>query len=182
MILNARQNSFLFLFPPDFFNAEIKEKYKKYYQSLILPYDSIEEFMTSTIQSIEFPSWSMTLPQQTRIGGKKQEYKSALPVEDYFKREFTLTFKLTDSYLNYFIFLENAFKFMNFDNKTQTYSPMRLCLLNNEGYLVSSLIFKNPIIKGMNGLNLSYSSATPDFKTFQANFQYLDSDIELDFD
>lgn len=182
MILNARQNSFLFLFPPDFFHNEIKEKYKQYYQSLILPYDSIEEFMLSTIQQIEFPSWQMQLPQQTRILGKRQEYKSALPIADYFKREFKITFKLTDSYLNYFIFLENSLKFLDFENKEQTFGPMRLCLLNNEGYLVSSVIFNRPILKGMTGMNLSYSSATPDFKTFSVDFQYFDFDIELDFE
>jgi hypothetical protein len=181
MLLNARQNSFVFSFPPDFFAQEIKDKYKKYYQSLILPYDTINEFMSATIQSIDFPGWQMDPSVQTRLFGKKQEMRDATQVVDLFTREFTLTFKLTDAYLNYFIFLENSLKYLDFSSKTPTFSPMRLSLLDNEGYLVSSIIFKRPVLKSQDGFKLSYSSATPDFTTFTAKFVYFDFDIELDF-
>lgn len=182
MLLNVRQNGFIFNFPPDFFAPAIKEKYKKYYQSLIMPYDTIDEFMSATIQSIDFPGWTMDPATQTRLFGKQQEYKSSKQVVDLFTREFTLTFKLTDAYLNYFIFLENSLKYLDFSNKSQpTFSPMRLSLLDNEGYLVSSIIFKRPILKSQDGFKLSYSSSTPDFTTFTAKFVYFDFDIELDF-
>jgi hypothetical protein len=137
--------------------------------------------MSATIQSVDFPGWTMDPVTQTRLFGKKQEYKDSTQVVDLFTREFTLTFKLTDAYLNYFIFLENSLKYLDFSNKTQTFSPMRLSLLDNEGYLVSSVIFKRPILKSQDGFKLSYSSATPDFATFTAKFVYFDFDIELDF-
>lgn len=182
MLLNVRQNGFIFSFPPDYFAPEIKEKYKKYYQSLILPYDTINDFMSATIQSIDFPGWQMEPTVQTRLFGKKQEYKNSTQVVDLFTREFTVTFKLTDAYLNYFIFLENSLKYLDFSNRDQpTFSPMRLSLLDNEGYLVSSIIFKRPVLKSQEGFKLSYSSATPDFRTFTAKFAYFDFDIELDF-
>lgn len=182
MLLNVRQNGFLFSFPPDFFSDEIKEKYKKYYQSLILPYDTITDFMSSTIQSIDFPGWNMDTVSQTRLLGKKQEYKNATQLVDLFSREFTLTFKMTDAYLNYFIFLENGLRFLDFSNPQQTFSPMRLSLLDNEGYMVSSIVFKRPILKSQDGIKLSYSSSTPNFSTFTAKFSYFDFDIALDFD
>jgi hypothetical protein len=182
MILNARNNSFAFFFPPDFFADEIKEKYRKYYQSLILPYDTIDDFMSSTVQQIDFPGWSMEPAQQVRTLGKRQEYKNSTPIEDLFKREFTVTFKMTDAFMNYWIFLDNALNFLDFDNREKTMSPMRLSFLNNEGYLVTSVIFKNPILKGQEGIKLSYSSVTPEFRTFTATFQYFYFDIEIDFD
>jgi len=181
MLLNVRQNGFIITFPPTYFSNKVKEKYKKYYQSLILPYDTIEDFMSSTIQSIDFPGWTMTLAQQTRPLGKRQEYKSSIPVIDNFTREFTITFKMTDAYLNYFIFLENSLEFLDFDNKKQVYDPIRLSLMDNQGYLVASIIFVDPLLKGQDGFKLSYSSNTPDFKTFQAKFQYFKFDVELDF-
>lgn len=181
MILNSRNNSFIFFFPPTFFSEKIKKKYEKYYKSLVLPYDTIEDFMSSTIQQIEFPSWSMNLIEQTRVLGKRQNYKNSVPIVDLFKREFTITFKLSDAYLNYFIFLENSLEFLNFNNDEESMSPMRLSLLSNDGYLVASIIFKNPILKSQDGIKLSYSSVTPDFKTFNASFMYFDFDIEVDF-
>lgn len=182
MLLNVRQNGFILSFPPDYFNDRVQEKYKKYYQSLILPYDTISDFMSSTIQTIDFPGWQMTQVQQTRLLGKKQEYKTSIPVIDNFTREFTITFKMTDAYLNYFIFLENSLDFIDLDNKQQTFSPIRLSLLDNQGYLVASIIFKRPILKSQDGFKLSYSSGVPDMKIFQAKYSYLDFDIELDFD
>jgi hypothetical protein len=181
MLLNVRQNGFIFNFPPDFFAPEIKEKYKKYYQSLILPYDTIDEFMSATVQSIDFPGWTMDPVTQTRLFGKKQDYKNSTQVVDLFTREFTITFKLTDAYLNYFIFLENSLKFLDFSNKTQTFDPMRLTLLDNDDYMVGSIVFKRPILKKQDGFKLSYSTAAPEMKTFTASFGYFDFDIELDF-
>jgi hypothetical protein len=181
MILNARQNGFVFFFPPDYFSDAVKEKYKKYYQSLVLPYDTIEDFMSSTIQSIEFPGWAITPVAQTRTLGKRQEYKSSVQVVDTFTRKFTLTFKMTDSYLNYFIFLDNALNFLDFSNKKQTFSPMSLSMLNNEGYLVSTLVFKEPLLISQDSVKLSYSAAAPDFKTFTATYQYFDFSIDTTF-
>lgn len=184
MLLNVRQNGFIFSFPPDFFNQQVQEKYKKYYQSLILPYDSINDFMSSTIQSMEFPGWAMDTVTQARLFGKKQDFKNAVQVPDLFTREFSITFKLTDAYLNYFIFLENSLNYLNFENNKTfpTFSPMRLSLLDNQGYLVASIIFNRPILKSQEGFKLSYSSGNPEFKTFTAKFAYFDFDVELDFD
>jgi len=181
MLLNVRQNGFVLLFPPDFFSPAIMEKYKSYYQSLILPYDKVEDFMSSTIQSINFPGWRMSPAQQTRIYGKKQDFKNSVPIADDFERELTVTFKLTDAYLNYFIFLENALSYLDFNNKVQTFSPIRLVLMDNQGYSVASVIFNKPILKEQDGFRLSYSANTPEFKTFQAKFTYFDLKFEVDF-
>jgi len=181
MLLNARQNGFIFSFPPDYFTDRVKEKYKKYYQSLILPYDSINDFMSATIQSIDFPGWQMAEATQIRLLGKKQDFKNSVQVPDLFSREFSITFKMTDAYLNYFIFLENSLDFLDFENKAQTFPPMRLSLLDNQGYLVASIIFNKPILKSQEGFKLSYSSGTPDFKVFTAKFVYFNFDVELDF-
>ncbi len=181
MILNVRNNSFVFLFPENFFTDSIKEKYKDYYQSLILPYDTIDDFMSSTVQQIDFPAWNMTTAEQTRPLGKQQDYKSSKPLKELFNREITLTMKISDAYLNYFIFLENSLEFLDFSNKKQTLSPIRLMMLNNEGYSVSSIIFNRPILTSQTGIKLSYSSVTPQFNTFDIKFKYYDFDLKVDF-
>lgn len=203
MVLNSRQNSFLVNLPQDFFNSTIDAKYEKYYRNLILPYRSISDFMASTIQTVNFPGLTTVLPTQTRTLGKVQEVQSAKPIADMFTRDLKLTFKLTDSYLNYFIMMDNVLNYLEPANvnpnntqnslgqalsNTQTsnsnhpyFSPIRLTLLNNEGYGVSSIVFNRPMITSISALTLSYSSTTPQFQQFTVDFKYYNFDLELDF-
>jgi hypothetical protein len=203
MILNARQNGFVVNLPQNFFNEEINSKYEKYYRNLLLPYRSISDFMASTIQSVNFPGLTSQLPTQVRPLGKIQEVQSAKPIADMFTRDLKLTFKLTDSYLNYFIMMDNVLNYLepanvNPQNTKKSlgqaltnvstsnenhpvFSPIRLTLLNNEGYGVSSIIFKRPMITALSALTLSYSSITPQFQTFTVDFKYFNFDLELDF-
>jgi hypothetical protein len=205
MILNSRQNGFLLNLPSNFFNDQVKQKYVQYYRSLLLPYRSLDDFMSSTIQSVNFPGFSSTLPTQTRILGKTQELQSAKPIADQFSRDLKITFKLTDAYLNYFIFLDNALNYLEpanvapenvkrsslgqalsvdpISNENHPYfDPIRLTLLNNEGYSVSSIIFNRPMLISLSEMNLSYSSISPQFVSFTATFKYYNFDLELDFD
>ena len=106
--------------------------------------------------------------------------------------------------LNYFVFLDNALNYLDPANVSPEstdkslgqalsvspvknanhpyFEPIRLTLLNNEGYAVSSIIFNRPQLKSLSEMNLSYSSITPQFTTFSATFQYYNFDLELDFD
>jgi hypothetical protein len=203
MILGARNNGFIVLFPNNFFSKEISEKYKPYYKNLLLPYETIEDFMSSTIQSIKFNGFTVPVVSQIRPLGKVQEFHSSKPIADLFDRKFTLTFKLSDAYLNYFIFLDNAFSYLDQgsleptntrktlsgrgkpttkDSQGITLDPIRLILLNSEGYAVSSIIFNHPILTGMTQISLSYSDTAPKFTTFDVSFQYFNFDIESNFD
>lgn len=175
MILNARQSSFVFLFSPNFFSKEINDKYEEYYKSYLLPFESVDDYMSFTIQEIDFPGWNMTPVSQTRQKGKKYDvHKNSKPVVDLFQREFAITFKLTDSYMNYMIWLDNAVNFLDFNQTQRVLDPMQLVLLNNEGYMVSNLVFIKPTLIGQTPLKLSQSSVTPDFTTFTAKFRYFD--------
>lgn len=202
MILNARQNGFMVQLPADFFNEDVQKKYEKYYRSLLLPYDNLDDFMVSTIQGINFPGFKSTLQTQINPLGKIQERQSSKPLEDQFDRTLTLTFKLSDAFLNYFIFLDNALNYLSPMNVTKEntqnslgvassraivntnhpfFKPIRLTLLNNEGYAVASIVLNRPMLTSLSEMKLSYSSTTPQFQTFTATFQYYNFDLELDF-
>lgn len=183
MLLNARRNSFLLLFPKEFFDPIIKEKYKKQYlNSLMLPYDDVDDYMSSTIQSIQFPGWNMDVtPQQVRLLGAEQEFKSSKPVKDLVKREFQVTFQIADGFLNYFIFYDNAINYLNFKDGP-TYLPiMKLGMINNEGYLVSHIDFKMVLLTGMTDIELNHAAVSQEFNSFTATFKYMDWKMHLDY-
>lgn len=204
MILNAKSNNFLISLPQDFFNKDIDKKYEKYYRNLIVPYRSVSDFMVSTIQTIDFPGFSSTLKHQVRVLGKLQESQSAVPVADQFTREIRISFSLKDGWLNYFIFLDNLLNYLDsskinshntknslgqalsvspaVDPNHPVFGPIRLTILNNEGYALMSVIFNRPMLKGLSDFKLSYGSIRPEFKVFTATFQYYNFDIEPEFD
>jgi len=203
MILNARQNGFLLNLPQDFFNSEINEKYQPYYRNLLTPYRSLSDFMASTIQTVNFPGFHSMLKQQVSPMGKIRENQSAVPIADQFTRELKISFKLTDGWLNYLIFLDNMLNYLepanvnpnnsekslgqalsNFpiDNVNHPFfSPIRLTILNNEGYTITSMIFNRPMIIGLTDFQLSYAAVRSEFKSFTATFKYYNFDLETEF-
>lgn len=167
-----------------------------------MPYETIEDFMSSTIQSVTFNGFTVPMVTQVRPLGKIQEFHSAKPIAEMFERKFTIKFKLSDAYLNYFIFLDNALNYLDqgnleptnlrkslsgtgkpfvVDPQGITMDPIRLTLLNNEGYAVSSIVFNHPILAGMTQISLSYNETAPKFNTFDVTFQFYNFDIALDF-
>lgn len=204
MILNARHNGFVISLPQNFFNDEINEKYKDYYRNLMVPYRSLSDFMASTIQTIDIPGFESKLPMQLEQLGKKRELHSSVPIAEQFTRTMKLTFKLTDGWLSYFIFLDNMLNYLEFlnlpESNTQNkslgqafskspivhenhpfFSPIRLTILNNEGYALVSVIFNRPQITGLTNFQLSYAKVKPEFQSFAVTFNFYNFDIEPEF-
>lgn len=182
MIINSRSSNFLFTFPKGFFSKAIIDKYTPYVKRNPLPYDTLENFMAAQIQSVTFPTISMEPVRQTRLYGKSQEYKNSVPIGDLFTRDLSITFKTLDGYINYWIFLENALEYLNFQNKTLYFDDLQMRFLDQEGHVVIATQYKGSYFKGMTEVTLSYSDNNPDFKTFTATFGFFKMDIFVDHD
>jgi hypothetical protein len=182
MLINARQNSFFFQFPKGFFSKSLEDKYLGYVKRMPIPYETLRDFMNSTIQQITFPSFqAIDNVQQTRPGGFKQSYKSSTTLQNLLKRQFTVTFKLGEGFINYWIMYDCIVNFLDFNNPDEYLPDMNLRLLDNEGVVMATLTFQQSIFTSLSEVQLNYASTTPQFSTFQVGFQcnYVETKLEI---
>lgn len=177
MYLDSRHSGFILLFPPTFYDPELKRIYKTYVKQMLLPYETLDDFMSSTVQQIAFPGWDMNMPRQIRPLGAEQDFKSAKPIKDLVDREVTVTFQIVDGFVNYFVFLDNALRYLDFNNNKQYFDVMRLGWLSREGFLLGYMDMRKVILHGMSNFKLSYASMAQEFNTFDAKFKFNDWNI-----
>ena len=182
MILNARQNGFVFNLPKGFLSSKVITKYEGYVKRLPSPYDTLTDFINATIQSVNFPTLNaIDNVQQTRPGGFTQTYKSSTTIQNLVQRDFTVTFKLGEGFINYWILYENILEFLDFKNPEQYFQDFRLMMLDNEGVVMTTVHLQQPIVTSLSQVQLNYSSTTPQFTTFSVSFKcnYVDIKLEI---
>ena len=183
MLINARQNSFFFQFPKGFFPDSLEKKYISYVKRMPLPYDTLRDFMNSTIQSISFPTFnSIDDVEQIRPGGFKQRYKSSTNLQNLTKREFSISFKMGEGFINYWIMYDCISNFLDFNNPEQYLPDMILRTLDNNGVVLASITLQQSIFTSLSEVQLNYSSTTPAFSTFSVGFKcnYVTPKLELE--
>lgn len=182
MILNARQNGFLIHFPKSFLHPDIIQKYEGYVKRMPVPYDTLNDFINATIQSINFPTLrTIDTAEQVRPGGFKQTYKSSTTLQNLIQRDFSVTFKIGEGFINYWIIYENIVKFLDFQNPEQYFDDFRLLLLDNEGVIMTSVYLQQPTVTSLSEIQLNYASTTPQFSTFTVGFKcnYVNIKLEI---
>jgi len=179
MFSNSRSNNFRLVLPKGFLAEKIEEKWDTYIKRLPIPFETVEKFIQSGIQSVSFPSLSMEPASQTRYGGKKQEYKNSVPIEDLFTRDVRITFKASDGWVNYFIMLDNILNYLDFKSEQLYFDSMYLQLLDREGHIVTVIEMKNLVFTNLSEISCSYSDISPDIKTFDISFKFVNIDITI---
>lgn len=172
MILNAKNNNFIFNFPKIFFPESITSKYEKYLNRLPLPFETMKDFVNHSVQSVTFPAFSIPVIEQEINKGDIIYSKGGKLLRNYMEKELSVTFKITEGYLNYFFWMDVMTDFYSYDS-AETYKPfVYLRFLDNSGYEFVRYKFDEIIIKGMSTLELSYNSNIPTFNTFTVDFAF----------
>ena len=176
MLLNSKQNSFYFTFPKGFFPDVVTDKYLPYIKKQPIPYDNIQNYVNSTIQSIGFPGMSIDSVEQIRPLGKKISYKSATPVQDLFSKDFNVQFRIVDGFINYFIMMDTILHFLNFANDQIFIQNLPVRIMDSEGNIVVSVTFKEVTLTSFSEFDLNYTSNSNQDATFNVGFKanYID--------
>ena len=189
MILNSRANQFVFKFPKGFITKDIETKYNFYLQRLPTPFENITDYVNHTIQSITFPSVSSEEVQQM-IGRKMQVdsktitknpqyWRQPLDLDRVIPKEFTVTLKAADGFLNYWVLFENYRNYLSINNIEDYFPDFALQYLDREGYQLLKIDMKQPILKGISEIEMNYASTAIEFRTFTMNFMYNTFDINV---
>jgi hypothetical protein len=172
MLLNSLNNQFVIRFPTNFFYPEIREKWNPVVKRLKLPYENLEDFMNSSVQSLNFPAIDLPIQeqpqQQFRIG-----YRPGKELEPLFDKNLTLTFKLSEGFITYWILFEQIELFIQvYEVKKPFWDPMYVSFLDHHGFELVAFSFEKIIPTSMSQFDISYATTAAEFNTFTMNLRY----------
>jgi len=176
MRINSQNNAFIFQFPVDFLTPYLYDKFQIFLDNNRMPYDNALDYLNSQIKEVVFPSQSYENVTQRLYGGKTIDFKSAKNIFDSFQHELDITFKSIDSHTNYFMMQEVLDEY--YLNTRKPYIPyFALSILDKNGDLIYTVLFKNILLKAQGELRLQYQKQDFGENTFSITFAYNYLDI-----
>jgi len=171
MILNSKNNNFIVRFNKGFIYPEIVQRYETYLKRLPLPYESVQDYLTASIQAVSFPSVDIEPVEQT-LYEDPHSSKGGKRFETYLDRSFTITFKTYEGYINYWIMFDLIRQYYDLDNTDEYLPDINLTFMDHTGFELMTINFNQIVLTGLSELELNYSSNTAEFRTFTAKFKY----------
>ena len=171
MILNSKNNNFIVRFNKGFIYPEIVKRYETYLKRLPIPYESVQDYLTASIQAMSMPSLAVEPVEQT-LYEDPHSSKGGKRFETYLDRTFTITFKTYEGYINYWIMFDLFRAYYDLDNKVEFLTDINLTFLDHTGFEFITINFNQIILTNLSELELNYSSNTAEFRTFTATFKY----------
>lgn len=178
LILNARYNQFKFLFPKEFLFPDIELKYQQYLKDLPTAYPDSRSFLNSTVQSISFPGVTGVTPVDQIQAGRSVSYRQGFRFAQVINRDFTVTFRLTDAYLNYWLMYEQLIRFTNFaeeepnDPDREFFPDFEILYLTSDGNLTILQKLKQVLFMGISDLTPTYTDISNSTKQFTCTFKF----------
>ncbi len=147
-----------------------------------IQYESVIDYINSTIKGINFPGFSIEVPEQRIKRGKRIHYKPATNINDIVSsNELVIDFRSVDSDLNYIILLE-IFAKHYLDTDKIYIEPFILTALDIHRDAIYQVKFKDIIFKSISENNFAYSAQRIQAKDFTCTFVYDFIDIEYMID
>lgn len=199
--LRGRKDGFRFLFPQDFIVTEIKEKYSKILQEQKSFFENPVDFLNETIRGVQvlgfndatimqrqsahgnqLRHFNLDRTKQNRFAhtGTEEPYRSEQNPLSLIDKTFNVTFRHTLGFLNYFIMFEN---FWYLYSRDTTYDEIKnffnIDIIDSQGRVYSRIVLYNPIIHGIDMLNLDYSQPVAQSETFNVIFKYSNIDYQF---
>ena len=178
MRLSSMSNAFVFNLPSDFLTPEIINNYNPILEKNWVQYETVIDYINSTIKSVSFPGVSYEAPAQSLVRGKKRNYSPAINPQDLSSRELTITFKSVDADLNYWIVLDIFHKHYA-DTSNIFIKPFKLSVLDVNRDAIYEIHFLEVLAIAVSDNTFNYSMQVINNKEFTMTIKY--NFIEIDF-
>ena len=171
MILNSKNSNYVFSFPKSFLFKEVKDRYEPILKRTASPYSSLVDYLNASIQGITFPGIESEVVQQT-LREDNVKWKDGFRAGKHLQKEFTVTFKSYEGYINYWIMYDQLKQFLSYDQELEFFAPTSLSFLDQTGFELINMEYQQVLFTGMSSLELSFSSNVSEFQTFDCTFVY----------
>jgi len=171
MLLNSINSQFVVLFPQNFFYPEIKKKWNPVVKRLKLPYETIEDYINASVQTISFPS--VELPNVDQGQGQFMiTYRGGKELEPILDKNLTITFKLSEGFISYWILFEQIEMFREYAPTVPFWPPMYVSFLDHQGFELIAFTFEKIVPTNLSQLDISYAKTVAEFTTFSLGIKY----------
>lgn len=197
--LKSRQDKYRLLLPKELIPNEIYEKYRKVLErkhSFI--YEPID-FINESIQKIQVLGFNTaTMIQQQSMRGEpirnqsrvaqnnlmhsanEIPYRSPAGPVSLLDKTLNIDFRHTLGFVNYFILFESFFYLYSRDTKNlELPDVFPIEIFNEKGEVYSRIMLYDPIIDGMDMLDLDFTQPVAQSQTFRVIFKYSNIDFEF---
>lgn len=198
--LKGRQDHYRLLFPDNFIPEVLKEKYGKVLRAKKSFIYDPTEFINESIQKIQILGFNNATTQQQQTGrgtiakegsrnfennnfmqtSTEYSYRSEQNPLNIIDKTLNIDFRHTDGFLNYFILFETFFHHYARDTKYDK-MPERLAIdiYNDAGEIYSRIVIYDPVIDGMDMLDLDFTQPVAQSQTFRVIIKYSNIDFEF---
>lgn len=197
--LKGRQDGFKLILPDEFIVDEIKEKYANIIKAnksfITRPIDFLNEtiqgiqvlgFVDSTMQQQQpgsgKPMFRMNRIEENRFAHTASEvsYRSEKNPINLIDKTLNINFRHTLGYVNYFMIFENFFYLYSRDMASKNLvDHFSIELYNQNGEAYSRIMIYDPIINGIDMLDLNYTQPMAQSQTFKVEFKYNNLDYQF---
>lgn len=176
MQLTTIGNKFYFNLPSDFLPPNVEAKWLKFLHKNNVLYESVLDYLSSTIQDVVFPAVSFETPAQIKKYGKQIQWKDAMNIYDSIGKSVDVVFKNVDGNLNYII-LWDALNSAKLDVDRQNDADMFMFIVDRYDDVVVQVTFRSVLLKGISDQKFSFGENVGDNKTFSLSFTYNYTDV-----
>lgn len=175
--------SFRFYFPKTFMYQEIEERFLPILRDDLLPYESVVDFLNSTITNSSLPEIEdQGSNEQSSIEGKGRTYKGSMQPIQLINREITVTMTLKGSYINWVIMMEQLNRFLSFQNEQPFLPDVFAQFTDFDDNVIMELVYSQVRMTKVGGIDLSSSDQGITTRDFDVNLTFNEFRLNTTFE